>query len=147
MVRVAREIVVAAPPEEVFAALVEPARRAKWLATMIEEPLPEGARIEVGTRIKGRRRHSTTGSRYEFTITALEPGRRLAMRVVRNGEPAGTATFELSPAAGGTLVRDAAEVELRGLQKVMAPLVQATMERDLAAELAALKRHVEHPEG
>lgn len=141
MPRIEKQVVVLRPPEEVFAALVDPARRAKWLTTM-DERAPEGT-LRVGSRVEARRRASATGSRYQFTVIALDPPRRLAMDVARNGAHVARNAFELEPASEGTRVRSVAEFELTGLQKMMTPVVSATMERDLETELASFKRHVE----
>ena len=141
MPRLVKEIVVARAPEAVFACLVEPGHRRAWSRTFEEGPVEGGLR--VGARIPAKRRGSTSGSRYELVVTALDPPRRFAVDVVRNGKPAGSGAFELEPAAGGTRVRNAAEFSLSGLQRMMEPVVAATMTKEMENELAALKRHAE----
>jgi uncharacterized protein YndB with AHSA1/START domain len=138
----AREIVVERPPEAVYRLLVEPAERARWQSSFEEQPL--AAPLRVGSRIRARRRGSTSGSSYELVVTALEPGRRLAMDAYRNGQLVAVNVFLLAPeGVGGTRVRGEAEVRLTGLQRVLAPVVGAELERRLGEELAALKRHAE----
>lgn len=143
MAPVVKEIVVARPPMQVFAALVEPRQRAAWSTTFLEEPLPQGAAVQVGTRIRATRRGSTSGSRYELTVTALDPGRRLAMALARNGKRVAHGAFELEPVPGGTRVRSVSELELSGLQRVMEPVLAQAAAKEMESELASLKRHVE----
>lgn len=138
---VTKETVIAAPPERVFEALTDPARRAAWATTFVEAPLAEPMR--AGTRIRATRRGSTSGSRYELTVTAFEPGRRLGMAVARNGVRVGSGAFELFPAEGGTRVRSTSALELSGVQRLMEPMLAAAAAKEMEAELARLKRHVE----
>lgn len=141
--RIVREIVIRADPAVVFRHLTEPAERAKWAATMIEEPMAPGERMEKGAKIRAKRKVSTTGGRYVLTVTAFDPAKKLGMHVERNGQPTAETAFELERVPEGTRVRSATEYELKGLQKMMSGVVQSTMEKDMAAELASLKRHVE----
>lgn len=137
---VRKDVFVPAPPERVFAALVEPAQRADWVRTLVESPR-EGA-LRQGDRVEATRRGSTSGSRYVLTVTRLEPPRVLATAVARNGQHVGRNTFELEATPEGTRVRATAEVQLTGLQRMMTGVVVAAAEKELAAELDALRAHV-----
>lgn len=139
---IVKETVVAASPERVFAALTDPRERAAWSTTFEEKPL--AGPMQAGSRIEAKRRGSTSGSRYEMTVTAFEPGRRLAMTLTRNGARVGGGAFELSPApGGGTRVRSVSTLELSGLQRMMEPMLAAAAAKEMEAELERLKRHVE----
>ena len=140
--RLVREILVHAPPERVFAALVEPGQRARWIASMRLVDVG-GARLAVGARVEGRRTAATSRSVYHMTVRRLEPARLLEMDVERNDAPAGKGGYELAPAPEGTRVRAFAEYELKGLQKLAGPLVAQGMEDELRVDLASLKRFVE----
>lgn len=140
MPRVTRETHVPAPPERVFQALVDPAERARWIASMREDP-HEGA-LAVGTRITARRTSPASRSTYELRVTRLEPHRLLETHVKRNGADVGLAGYELHAADGGTHVRGYGEFELHGLQRMMTPVVASGMERELEQDLAALRRHL-----
>lgn len=144
MPRISREIIVRASPARVFEALVEPAQRARWIASMRMEQA-EGAALAVGIRVEGRRTAATSRSLYRMTVCRLEPGRLLEMDVERNDAPAGKGGYELAAAPEGTLVRAFAEYELKGLQKLAGPLVAQGMEDELKVDLASLKRFVERP--
>lgn len=138
--RVVKHTVVGAPAERVFRALVVPEERRSWVRTLIEEPR-EGA-LKLGDKVHAARRGSTSGSRYTLTVVALEAPRRLAMDVARNGQHVGRNTFEVEPVEGGTLVRGTADVQLSGLQRMMTGMVVAAAEREMEAELLALRHHL-----
>src|SRR5688500_11210158 len=97
------------------------------------------AALALGSRVEGRRTAPASRSVYHMTVRRLEPARLLEMDIVRNDAPAGRGGYELAPAAGGTLVRAFAEFDLKGLQRLAAPLVAAGTERELEADLASLK--------
>lgn len=141
MTRVIRETVVRAPPERVFAALVDPSQRARWIASMRENG--SGAALAVGSVVEGRRSAPTSRSTYRMKVLRLEAPRVLEMEVERNGERVGRAGYELAPAPEGTRVRAFGEVELKGLQKLAAPMVSKGMEDEMTVDLAGLKKHVE----
>lgn len=145
MPRVVREVAVRAAPDLVFSCLVDPKERAAWVQSMAEttsEPT-----LKVGSRVAGRRRAPGSSSRYEMTIVALEPGRRIEAEVRRNGDLVGRAGQEVLPDGSGARVRAFGEVRLTGLQRVAAPLVTAGLEKEIEADLASLKRHAEAKAG
>jgi len=141
--RLSRERTIRAPPERVWTLLTDPAQRARWLQSMKEEPTHEP--LQVGARVVSRRTAPGSRSRYESTVTRLDAPRLLEMDVRRNGEPAAKGGYELHPAQGGTRVVAFAEYELKGLQKVMGPVVAAGLERELEADLQGLARAAEAP--
>lgn len=142
MPRIERETLVKAPPERVFTLLSHPAERARWLTTFKEQPGPES--LAVGSRIQARRNDPASRSTYEILVTALEAPRRMATEIRRNGEPAAKGGFEVHAAPEGSRVKGWAEFELKGLQKMMTPLVSANTEKGLEADLASLKKWAEH---
>lgn len=132
-----------APPERVFAALVDPAQRAKWVASMRETGA--GPAMAIGSVVEGRRTAPTSRSHYRMRVTRLEPLRALEMDVERNGEHVARAGYELLPAPDGTKVRAWGEAQLKGLQKLAGPMVAKGMEDEMTVDLAGLKRFVEAP--
>jgi uncharacterized protein YndB with AHSA1/START domain len=142
--RIVRDIVVRAPPERVFEALVDPRQRARWVASMRVED-PGTGPLTVGARMQGRRTAPTSRSTYQMTVRRLETPRLLEMDVERNDAPAGRGGYELEAAPEGTRVRAYAEYELKGMQKLAGPLIAQGMEDELKVDLASLKRFVETP--
>ncbi|HUR69861.1 MAG TPA: SRPBCC family protein [Candidatus Thermoplasmatota archaeon] len=141
MTRVVKETVVRAPPERVFRALTQPAERALWIASMREKGT--GAPLAVGARVEGQRTAPGSRSTYLLTVRRLDAPRALEMDIARNGDPVGSAGYELAPTPEGTKVRGWAEAQLKGLQKLAAPMVTKGMEDELVVDLASLKKYVE----
>ena len=139
--RVTRETIVRAPPERVFAAIIDPAQRAKWVASMSEAGT--GGPMHVGSIVEAKRTAPTSTSRYRMKVLRLDAPRVLEMDVERNGEHVARAGYELHPTAEGTKVRAWGEAQLKGLQKLAAPMVAKGMEDEMTVDLAGLKRHVE----
>lgn len=141
MTRIQKETHVRAPPERVFDALVDPAQRARWIASMRESG--EGAPLAVGRVVEARRTSPGSRSTYRLTVRRIEPARLLEMDVERNGDAVGRAGYELASAPEGTKVRAFGEVHLKGLQKLAAPMVAKGMEDEMTVDLAGLKRFLE----
>jgi uncharacterized protein YndB with AHSA1/START domain len=83
----------AAAPDTVWRALVEPARLADWLAPGRIEPRAGGA---VRLDFEG------SGTVIESEVAALEAGRLVAFSWSKPGEPARPVRLQLEPAAGGS---------------------------------------------
>ena len=141
MPRVEREALIRAPPERVFELVSRPSERARWLTTFKEAPGPE--HLALGARIQAKRNDPASRSSYEILVTALDAPHRFATEIRRNGEPAARGGFEITPRPDGAKVRGWAEFELKGLQRMLLPLVTANTEKGLEADLASLKRHAE----
>lgn len=141
MPRVTRETTIRAAPDVVYRHLTEPGERAAWLTSMTESPTEPTLR--VGSRVPARRKDPSSTSKYEITITRLEIGKRIETAIKRNGASAGTAGYDLAPAPDGTRVVAFAEFELPLLARVMAPVVEANLRKELDLDLASLKKHVE----
>lgn len=141
MTRVTRETLVRAPPERVFSALIDPAQRARWVASMREAGT--GGTMQVGSVVEAKRTAPMSTSRYRLKVLRVEAPRALEMDVERNGEHVARAGYELHPAPEGTQVRAWGEAYLKGLQKLAAPMVAKGMEDELTVDLAGLKRFVE----
>lgn len=141
MSRVTKEIVIRAAPERVFRALVDPQERAKWIASMREAGT--GAPLALGSRVEGHRTAPGSRSVYHMTVRRLEAPRVLEMDVSRNHDHVAKAGYELFTAPEGTKVRGWGEAQLKGLQKLAAPMVAKGMEDELAVDLASLKTYCE----
>lgn len=141
MTRVTRETTIRAAPDLVFRHLTDPAERAQWLTSMTESPTDPTLR--VGSKVPARRKDPSSTSKYEMTVTKLENARKIETSIKRNGSSAGSAGYDLAPAADGTRVVAFAEFELPFLARMMAPVVEANLRKELDLDLASLKKHVE----
>lgn len=137
MTRIVREVVVPRPPDDVFRLLVDPEARRAWVLNFDESP---AGPLAVGSRIPARRRDAASRSRYEFVVTALDPGRRLALDAYRNGDLTMRGAFEVRPHPEGALVRSEQELQVKGLLRVAAMAMLPKVEAEMDRELASLRR-------
>ena len=136
MVRVEHSIVVNRPPAEVFAYTTDASVLHEWQSTALEahfDGLPGvGVRGKEVRKFLGRRMES------EVEITAYEPDRRFALKVVSGPVPF---NFEqtIEPTNGGTKMHVVLEGEPGGFFKLAEPLVERAVRRQVKADYEQLK--------
>jgi carbon monoxide dehydrogenase subunit G len=140
MPEASNEIVIARPPEEVFAFLADAANDKQWRSGVldIEKVSGDGLGAVYKQGVKG-----PGGKRIDADIerTELDPPRRIGFRTL-TGPVRPTGRYELAADGTGTRVRFSLDAELKGLKKAMSPMVQKTM-RSEVEQLAELKRVLE----
>ena len=136
MVRVEHSVVIERPPAEVFAYMTDPANVPEWQSAALEArsqgPVQQGAHMTEVRKFLGRRMES------KFEVTAYEPDRRFALKVLTGPVPF---TFEetLEPTDAGTRVNVVLEGEPGGFFKLAEPLVERAARRQLQADYEQLK--------
>lgn len=143
-VRYRREIDVASPADDTFAYLADFANTAEWDPGIVEArrqtpaPTAVGSRFEAIALFRGRRQ------RFEYVVTELEDGSRIALR--GEGDKARSVDV-ISVAAGGsgTRVTYEADLRLKGVYRVAEPFLRSTFRQmgddaldGLAARLAEI---------
>jgi hypothetical protein len=142
MSKIERSIVIKRPIDEVFGFVHEPANDASWQTTLIESAQIDDGPLGVGTQIRERRRF--LGIQVEMTkeITAYEPSRMSAFKMVAGGAPM-SGEYRLEPLEAGTRVTATGYVESRGFFKIAEPLFTSMAGRELEASLGHLKELLE----
>jgi carbon monoxide dehydrogenase subunit G len=142
-VRLSQEVHVAASPEKVFALLTDFGAAAKVLPGVVESvvltpgPVASGTRVREKRDVRGRVRES------EMVVTSHEPARRFWMDIYTGPKKAGEGGFDLAPAEEGTRLRYTVDVRLPGLMVLLAPLVKPAVRKEMAGDLAAIKKAAE----
>jgi uncharacterized protein YndB with AHSA1/START domain len=112
------------PPEVAFDYVTDPSKLANWQTSKTSvEQLTDGP-AELGTRVPERTK-PPGGKEFEqiVELTEFDRPRRLRVHIVEGPYPIdGTWTF--APDEDGTQVTFAAEGELRGLMRILQPLVR-----------------------
>lgn len=139
--RLAHEIEIRRPPDEVFACLATPERIPEWNPAIVETRRLTPGPVRVGTRIRQRRTSPTTTFE-ELEVTELDPGRTLVL-TGDLGPLHGTIAYRLHPTPRGTRLENVADLEAGGLARLIAPLAAGRVRSAVAENLAALKRIVE----
>ena len=138
-----RTILIASPPEQVFAFFTDPSNDQRW-RPHVKEVAAEGA-LRVGSTV-----HQVVagpgGSSIpaDLEVTAYEPPSRYAFKVIAGpARPVGE--FRFAPAEGGTEVSFSLTAELSGIKSMlMSKAVQKSMDGQMAA-LDKAKALIEQP--
>lgn len=135
---------VAGDPAEVFAYLADFSHTSEWDPGIAESrrltdaPTAVGSRFEVIAVFRGNRQ------RFEYTVTELEAGRRIVLH--GEGEKATSEdAIAVEPHGAGTRVIYEADIRLKGLLRVVEPLLGRTF-RELGDDaLAGLQVRLGRP--
>ena len=134
------EIVINRPREDVFAFLADPENDPRWRSGVIDIKRVSGsglgARYAQGVKGPGGRRIPA-----DIEITELTPSETIAFQTV-TGPVRPRGRYQLTAVAGGTRVRFELEANVKGLRRLIAPMVQKTMNKEVG-QLDRLKRVIE----
>jgi uncharacterized protein YndB with AHSA1/START domain len=131
------EETIARPPEAVWAYAADIARHPEWMGVQDSEVV-SGDPVLVGAVGRESMRVGPKTYRMELIVTVAEPGRVIGWRF-DGGPMAGEARLDLEPADGGTRATWSGEIRLKGLWRLVEPLMAAEVKSGEAGELGRLK--------
>ena len=114
MARLEREIVIAAPPEQVFAYLAQPERTPEWSPNVQSVRLTSGGPIDVGATTESVVRALGTTQRAVGRCTVFDPPRRLVIESRTNLGATTVNETRLVPEGAGTRLRAKLDYTLPG---------------------------------
>lgn len=132
----AAEAVIAAPRDQVWAALTDWSRVPDWMDGV--EQLRASGPVVPGTTLT----FTTAGRDRDSSIVVAEPGRTLVIRSILRGVVAEYA-YELEDVPGGTSVSLVATCAITGLRRVFGPVLHDAMRRTDSGQLEALRAVLE----
>jgi uncharacterized membrane protein len=140
MPKASSEIVINSPREDVFAFLADPENDPRWRSGVLDLKRVSGsgigARYTQGVKGPGGRRIPA-----DIEITELIPGKTIAFQTVA-GPVRPRGRYQLDTADGGTRVRFELESDVKGVKRLLGPMVQKTMNSEVC-QLVSLKRVIE----
>ena len=122
------------PPADVWAYLTDFGNAQEWMTGIGPMTQTTPGALEVGTRF----RFEARGKERETRVTALDPGKRIALTSTQGGVTA-TYTYVVEPAGNGTEVTLDAVCEAAGVWKLIHPIIVIAMKRSDSSQLANLK--------
>jgi uncharacterized membrane protein len=140
-VHVTDSVVVARPVDEVFELVADLRRTPEW-QTSLERLEVDGEGVAVGTHGTEVRRGGGRKLESRFEVTALDPGRRLAIET-RSSSVEADVEFAFADVEGGTRVQFELELRLRGALRFMEPVIRSQVERQSHDDLERLKALLE----
>ena len=137
---------IARPLAEVFTILSDVATWPRWMPVEAMVPIDPGA-VRVGMRASGLMAEGSRRAPFSVEITELEPDRRIGFKTL-SGPVDWAGSWEARAIdAGTTEVRSLGTMRLRGIGRVLEPLMGAEVRRNEAAELGKLRTLLEGAAG
>jgi uncharacterized protein YndB with AHSA1/START domain len=134
------EILIDRPRDEVFAFLADRENDLRWRSGVLDLKRVSGsgvgARYEQGVKGPGGRRIPA-----DIEITELVHGESIAFQTL-TGPVRPRGRYVLTDADGGTRVRFELQADVKGLKRLLAPMVQKTMDAEVG-QVDSLKRVIE----
>ena len=136
------EVIIERTADDVFGFLADPENDPQWRSGVLDithvSGSGPGARYAQGVKGPGGRRIAA-----DIEITELTPGKFIAFQTL-TGPVRPRGRYTISAADHGTRVRFELEANVKGLKRLIAPMVQRTMTNEVG-QLDRLKRVMERP--
>jgi uncharacterized protein YndB with AHSA1/START domain len=144
MIREQGSVIIRRPVEEVFAWVTDLTHSAEWQAGLLEVRKLTDGPVGVGTRYTFVRQFMGRKVEAANEFVVYEPDQKVQFRIASGPMPGqGTYLFEATP--DGTKVTSIVELEPGGLSRLAAPLIAASLRREITAGLPVLKAMLERP--
>jgi len=121
-------------PDEVWTYLTDFRNARDWMKGVWAMAQTTEGPLEIGTHFSFNAR----GKERETRVTALEPGKQIALTSTQGGVTA-VYTYSLAPAGDGTEVTLNAMCEATGFWKLLHPMIAIAMKQSDSSQLANLK--------
>ena len=125
------------PVDEVFAFLVDPANQPAWQSNLIESEQLTAGPMRVGTRIREVRRLGRRPTEYQAEVSALEPDKRFALRVITG--PRVALNYAFTAEEGGTRLHYQFVMRTSGMMRLLEPLIAHSLRKQSTSDFARLK--------
>ena len=142
--RINEQIEVARPAPEAFRYVAEFEHAAEWDPGVAESkkltdgPVRVGSEFDVVVLFRGK------PQRYRYRVTELDDGRRIVL--AGDGDKATSVdTITVAPSVAGARIDYTAEIKLKGLRRIVEPLLKPTLAKTGEDALAGLKRALDSP--
>jgi uncharacterized protein YndB with AHSA1/START domain len=130
------------PVEEVFAYVTDIGNLAKWNEVAGQGEQTSQGPVGVGTTYRGVADFMGREMEWTSEVTEYEPNRKVAQKM-NLGPTVMAMSWLVEPVEGGTKFTIRSEGEMGGLAKLVGPLLDRTMKKQMEGNLAKLKALLE----
>ncbi len=142
MPRIESRVEIGAPSASVFPWLVEPDRLRRWISGFVgSEPIGPGE-VHIGSRSRDVIEAEGRRIEVETEIVELRPGERLGVRITSSSHEQ-LDTYDLETRDGMTELIYRSDMRMRGLARLLGPLITRQIRARAEKDLATLKQVVE----
>jgi uncharacterized protein YndB with AHSA1/START domain len=141
MIKYSSDVTIERSPDAVYQALLDPTLYPRW-TDMVDVSFDSADPPRVGTRGRFRLAKGPIKGLLEMEVTELDPHRRVVFHVTHPSLD-WTATSTIAPSGTGSTLTYAGEMRLRGLWRIMEPLMAREVRNGEAAEAVRLKALLE----
>lgn len=143
MTRFVAEQTIARSAQDVWLYAADIVRHAEWM-TVTDARITQGDGTRVGARGRERLRFGPFGWDVEFGVVEAEPGRRIVWKSVSGAPFDGEVALDLEPTGpASTKATYGSDIRLRGIWRLLSPMVAMEVKAGVRRELQQLKAQVE----
>src|SRR2546428_4447411 len=136
-------VVVNRPIEEVWAFITDPFNIPRWGGGRLAARVTPAGPIRVGSTIEYRISIFGLERRFSAVFTEVDPPRVAAGSFVGQGFLSGSVRTTLEATATGTKIVRSGDLKVRGILRLLSPIVAAFMRRQVDTQMRSLKRLLE----
>jgi hypothetical protein len=145
MIQVEASTQIARSTPDVFGFLTEVENLPRWQAGVTEAKLLSPGAMRVGSQFSQKTRIGPWNLDTIGTVTGLKANEQLAFHLKSTGPLNCEVHFDLQPADGGTRVSLRGAAQLKGVWRILRPLLANELQKETVAEVAAMKQLLETP--
>jgi uncharacterized protein YndB with AHSA1/START domain len=131
------------PRGRVFEFLTDLDNLPKWQSGVVQSRRLSQGQVRTGFQFEETAKVGPWRLHTVCTVTDIKPNERFAFEAKSDGPLDYDGRFELQPVAGGTRVTLSGNARLKGLWRLLQPLLAADLRRETRSELMTLKQLLE----
>jgi uncharacterized membrane protein len=143
MINVEKSIIIERSVEEVFHYVSNLTHSAEWQTGLTEVRQVTDRRLGVGTQFAFVRTFLGRKMEASNEITEFTPNVKVAFKTISGPIPL-EASYQFEPAENGTKLTSKIEMRPKGFVSLAEPLISASLQRDVEANLGVLKNMLEN---
>jgi carbon monoxide dehydrogenase subunit G len=142
VIRFENSIEVEQSPAEVFEYVSNLDNLAEWQSGVIESRVITPPPMRVGTIFEEDAKVAFWRTKASCTVTELTRPRLFAFKATSSGPIEYEGSFEFQPSGSGTAVKVSGSIRLKGLWRLLQPLMASDIKRETRGELESIRRNL-----